>query len=94
MRNKILILMFLMLTSLSFADYVVVDKDETNTNQKIYGTQIEGGVGWIGIEITTTTTHYNQGTSTTTYTQWWNVRKATTTVYYDGFNYKKHVYPN
>lgn len=94
MKKICLILMFLTFASFGFsAEYVLVDKDESNPNQKIYGTQLEQSTAWIGIEVTSTTTHYNQGITTTTYSQWWNVRKSTSTIYRDGFTYKKYNYP-
>jgi len=89
-----LVLMFVMLPSLCFAGYLMSDQDESDSLQKIYGTQLSNTTGWKGIEITSYTTRYNQGVTTTTYTSWWNVRKATTTIYYNGFDYKKHIYPN
>lgn len=96
MKKIIFLLIILMIYGLGFsAEYVLVNKDESDSNNKFYGYQLEQSTAWKGIYISSSTILYNQGISTTTYSSWWTVHADTTTVHYrDGFNYQKYNYPN
>jgi hypothetical protein len=98
--KKTIFLMFCFIFSVtlqaspSSSEYVIRDIDEMDSNRKIYGLQLENGTNWYAIEITTSSVGFVKGTSTSTYNDWFILRKSTATVYRDGFSYQKHNYPN
>lgn len=98
LKRILFIFMLLIFSNLCFSsEYVLVNKDESDPNNKYYGYQLEQSTAWKGIYISSNTSNsvgYTQNISTTSYSVWWAYKSTAT--YHAGWDYQKssNAYPN